>query len=66
MLPQSRATPESRTRLYFVEGQPVELWENPNVAFGWSGEDLSAYAAGGRWDLVFNGLVLSAVLEGQL
>ncbi len=54
------------TRVYFVEGQPVELWEDPSFSFGWTAEDLSGYAVDGRWDLVFNGLVLNGVLEGTL
>jgi hypothetical protein len=47
-------------RLFYVSGQAVELWEDSRQPFGWAEEDLDGYARGGRWDLLFNALVLSA------
>ena len=38
-------------RRMFVSGQLVEYWEHPEVAFGWSREDLRDYAARGDWVL---------------
>ncbi len=49
-------------RFYYVAGQAVELWENPETPFGWGEEDLAAYAKDGRWEFLFNALVLSSVL----
>lgn len=50
-------------RLYYVSGQAVELWEDPEKPFGWGTEEMSAYAADGNWDLLFNALVLSSLLD---
>ena len=50
-------------QVYFVSGKAVELWENSNQPFGWSDEDLDGYAQHGRWELLFNALVLSYALE---
>ncbi len=50
-------------RLYYVSGQAVELWEDPDKPFGWGAEEMSAYAADGNWDLLFNALVLSSLLD---
>jgi len=48
----------SRKRL-FVEGQLVELWENPEAPFGWTAEHLRAYTRRGAWALLFNALLLT-------
>ncbi len=50
-------------RFYYVSGQPVELWEDPEKPFGWGADELSAYAADGSWGLLFNALVLSSLLD---
>jgi hypothetical protein len=50
-------------RYYFVAGQSVELWEDPEQPFGWGPEEMAAYAADGRWSLLFNALVLSSLLD---
>ena len=49
-------------RRMFVSGQLVEYWEHPEVAFGWSREDLRDYAARGDWVLLFNAVLLTAPL----
>ncbi|MBM4242321.1 MAG: hypothetical protein FJ148_00675 [Deltaproteobacteria bacterium] len=54
----------SARQVYFVSGKAVELWENARQPFGWSEEDLDGYAKLGRWDLLFNALVLAHVLDG--
>ena len=50
-------------QVYFVSGKAVELWENALQPFGWSEDDLDGYAQHGRWDLLFNALVLAYSLE---
>jgi hypothetical protein len=50
-------------RMFYVSGQEVELWEDARQPFGWAEEDLDGYARGGRWDLLFNALVLAASLD---
>ena len=47
-----------RQRL-FVSGQLVELWENPEMTFGWAQEDLERYANREEWVLLFNAVMLS-------
>jgi hypothetical protein len=54
---------EERRRLY-VGGEQMELWENAEVAFGWTEDELSGYASNGNWELLFNGLVLASQLAG--
>lgn len=55
--------PRTDRRTFFVSGQAVELWEDSRQPFGWAEEDLDGYARGGRWELLFNALVLAAALE---
>ena len=50
------ATPR---RLVVVSGQLVEYWEHPDVAFGWTLEDLLTYADRGDWVLLFNAILLT-------
>jgi len=50
-------------RRFYVAGQAVELWENPEGPFGWTQDDIETYAADGSWELLFNALVLSTSLE---
>lgn len=64
MEPRFQTTQQSDDRrLYYVSGQAVELWEDPEKPFGWGTEEMSAYAADGNWDLLFNALVLSSLLD---
>ena len=43
----------------FVSGQLVDLWEDPEVTFGWGREDLEGYVDREEWVLLFNALMLS-------
>lgn len=43
-----------------IEGEPFEVWENPEVPFGNDREDLDAYAQAGQWEFLWNALVLAA------
>ena len=47
-----------RTRI-FLSGQLVEFWEDPEVTFGWTSEDLRRYADREEWVLLFNAMMLS-------
>ena len=54
----------SQRRRVFVSGQLVEYWEHPDVAFGWTREDLQAYADRGDWVLLFNAILLTGPCPG--
>jgi len=51
-------------RRIFVSGQLVEYWEHPDIAFGWTPEDLRGYADRGDWVLLFNALLLTGPRPG--
>ena len=53
------ATSLIRGKRMFVSGQLVELWEDPEVRFGWDREDLERYAGREEWVLLFNAMMLS-------
>jgi hypothetical protein len=48
-----------RTRMY-VGGQPLEIWENPDVAFGTTEEDLQKFMDQGSWVALFNAVMLAS------
>jgi hypothetical protein len=48
-----------RTNRTFVSGQLVELWEDPEVAFGCARADLQRYADREEWVLLFNAMMLN-------
>jgi hypothetical protein len=50
-------------RRFYVSGQAVELWENAELPFGWTRDDMESYAADGEWELLFNALILNSALE---
>ena len=50
-------------RCFYVSGQAVELWEDAATPFGWTRDDLAAYAAEGEWELLFNALVLNSAVD---
>lgn len=54
----------TQRRRVFVSGQLVEYWEHPDVAFGWTREDLQTYADRGDWVLLFNAIVLTGSRPG--
>lgn len=51
---------DSKHRL-FVNGQQLEIWENPALPFGCALNDLETYCLNARWILLFNAMVLAAV-----
>ena len=55
--------PTADRRRFYVSGQPVELWENSELPFGWTRDDMETYAASGEWELLFNALVLNSAVD---
>ncbi len=51
---------ECKQRL-FVNGQQLEIWENPALPFGCGLNDLETYCLNARWILLFNAMILAAV-----
>jgi len=58
--------PDTTRKQFYLSGEALELWENEGLPFGWSPEDLQAYADRGAWELLFNALVLNAAPEPSL
>jgi len=50
----------------YLEGQALDLWEDRRRPFSWRRHEIDAYAARGRWDLVFNAIALSSIDEDML
>jgi len=48
------------TRKVIIEGEPFEVWENPEVPFGNDRQDLDTYAQRGQWEFLWNALILAA------
>ena len=46
---------------FFVAGQAVELWEDPQLPFGCAFTDLESYCLNARWELLFNAIVLACL-----
>jgi hypothetical protein len=53
-----------KTTRAFVAGQLVEYWENGELPFGWTADDLQGYVDRSEWTLLFNALVLAAPRAG--
>ena len=49
-----------RRKRMFISGQLVELWEDPEVAFGCARADLQRYVDRDEWVLLFNAMMLNA------
>lgn len=43
---------------FYLAGEPIELWEDPELPFRCTPEDLRDYAVRGDWVLLFNALTL--------
>lgn len=48
----------TRTQRFYVAGEPVEYWEDPDVTFDCTPEQLRGYAQQGSWVLLFNALAM--------
>lgn len=49
---------EAGTRRIWVDGTPIDVWENPRVRFSWTPDAIRSYAHTERWESLFNALVL--------
>jgi hypothetical protein len=45
---------------FYLSGESLELWEDPDLPFRCTPEEMREYAARGQWELLFNALMLSA------
>jgi len=43
---------------FFLDGEPIEYWENPDMPFRCSADDLQRYVSSGNWVMLFNALTL--------
>jgi hypothetical protein len=43
---------------FFLDGEPIEYWEDPCLPFRCTADDLRAYVNRGDWVLLFNALTL--------
>jgi hypothetical protein len=43
---------------FYLDGQPIEYWEDPDLPFRCTSEDLKGYVTRGEWVLLFNALTL--------
>src|SRR5262245_29505034 len=43
---------------FYLDGEPIEYWEDPNLPFRCTAEDLQGYVTRGDWVLLFNALTL--------
>ena len=46
------------SRRVWVNGTPIDVWENPRVCFSWTLDAIRSYARTERWESLFNALVL--------
>jgi hypothetical protein len=46
---------------FYLDGEPVEYWEDPNLPFRCTADDLQSYATRGDWVMLFNALTLLSV-----
>jgi hypothetical protein len=47
----------------YLDGELVEVWEDPHQPFGWSPEDLSGYIERSDWVALFNAVMLTTPWE---
>jgi hypothetical protein len=46
---------------FYLDGEPIEYWEDPALPFRCTADDLQAYASRGDWVMLFNALTLLSV-----
>lgn len=49
---------EEGSRRIWVDGTPIDVWENPGVRFSWTPDAIRSYLRTERWESLFNALVL--------
>ena len=47
----------------YLDGELVEIWEDPGQPFGWSAEDLYRYIEQSDWLALFNAVMLTTPWE---
>ena len=52
-------------RRIWIDGLPIDVWENPQVRFSWTLSAIRDYVRTERWESVFNALVLLADSDPQ-
>lgn len=55
---------KERQKVYF-DGTEVEVWENPDVHFGASPDDLRGFYQEGSWVALFNAMTLASNAENH-
>ncbi len=50
---------------FYLDGEPIEYWEDPNLPFRCTAHDLQGYATRGDWVLLFNALALLGAPVGS-
>jgi hypothetical protein len=50
---------------FYLDGDPIEYWEDPNLPFRCTAEDLQGYVKRGDWVLLFNALTLLGTPVGS-
>jgi len=43
---------------FYLDGEPIEYWEDPSLPFRCTADDLQQYVKRGDWVLLFNALTL--------
>lgn len=43
---------------FYLDGEPIEYWEDPDLPFRCTAEDLAGYLTRGDWVMLFNALTL--------
>jgi hypothetical protein len=46
---------------FYLDGEPIEYWEDPALPFRCTADDLKGYATRGDWVMLFNALTLLSV-----
>jgi len=49
---------ETTGRRVWIAGRAIDVWEHPEVHFSWTQTAIQGYITAGRWESVFNALVL--------
>ena len=57
--------PQVNSRRVYISGEQVEIWENPDLPFRCTQEEIDGYAEQEDWVLLFNALVLSSAVPQQ-
>ncbi len=62
---ESKESLQTALRTVYVDGAPMQVWDNPDASFGATPEDLRGFRREGSWVALFNAIALSARLEAS-